>query len=83
MGKLQPRLDRIREGFEAKAPPEALSVMHRATKDLEDSGAAERALGVGGTMPRFTLPNQNNQAVSLDDLLARGPVVATFFRGHW
>ena len=33
-GRLQTRLDRIREGFEAQAPAEALAVMHRATDDL-------------------------------------------------
>ena len=83
MAKLQPRLDRMRERFEATAPPEALTVMHRATEDLISSGAAAAALGEGAAIPRFSLPNQANETVSLDNLLARGPVVATIFRGPW
>ncbi len=83
MSKLQARLDRIRASFETKASPETLAVMHRATKDLEVSGAVEKALGEGATMPGFTLPNQKNESVTLSGLLARGPAVLTFFRGHW
>ncbi len=81
MSSLQARLDRMRASSAAKMPPEALAVMHRATEDLE--GAVALALGEGAQMPRFTLPKENGEPVALADLLARGPVVATFFRGHW
>ena len=80
---LQARLDRMSEGFRSQAPPEVLDTMHRATQELVDRGAAAEALGNGDEMPHFTLPNQNGDQVSSRDLLARGPLVLTFFRGHW
>ncbi len=81
MSSLQARLDRMREGFVAKAPPEALAIMNRSTRDLED--AARSATGEGGTMPPFQLANHLGDVVDLNHLVARGPLVVTFFRGHW
>ncbi len=81
--KLQPRLDRIREGFEKQAPPEALAIMHRATNDLRNSGITGRAPKVGQAAPSFELPDSQDRSVSLGGLLERGPVVLTFFRGNW
>ena len=80
---LQQRLDRIREGFEKQAPPEAVALIHRATDDLRNSGIADRAIKEGQTAPAFELEDSRGGRVSLGDLLARGPAVLTFFRGHW
>jgi len=33
--------------------------------------------------PKFSLPNAADEQVSLDSLLARGPVVLSFYRGRW
>lgn len=38
---------------------------------------------VGETMPPFLLPAQNGSLVSLDELVANGPAVISFNRGHW
>ena len=81
--KLQPRLDRIRQGFEKQAPPEALAIIHRATDNLRDSGLVDRALKEGQTAPPFELEGSRGNRVSLAGLLERGPAVLTFFRGHW
>lgn len=80
---LQERLDSIRKGFEKQAPPEAVAVMHRVTDDLRNSGIMDRALKEGQTAPSFELENSHGSRVSLSGLLVRGPVVLTFFRGHW
>jgi hypothetical protein len=80
---LQQRLDRIKAGFEAQAPKEALEVMHRATEDLRASGIAERALAEGQMAPDFRLEGTTGTTVSLAEARIRGPVVLTFFRGHW
>jgi hypothetical protein len=86
--KLQERLDAFKASFEAGAPPfnmprAVIEIMHRATEELCRSGQAERALAVGASAPAFAVPNQDDQIVSSADLLAHGPVVITFFRGHW
>ena len=41
------------------------------------------ALKLGQAAPRFELPNQQGKSTSLSDLLAKGPVVVTFYRGSW
>ena len=83
MATLQDRLDAIRKGFESKAPAEALAIMHRVTEDLKASGIEQNAVSEGAEAPSFVLPDQNGNDVSLADLLARGPLVLSFFRGHW
>lgn len=37
----------------------------------------------GEPMPAFLLPDSTGRLVSLDDLLAEGPAVISFNRGHW
>ncbi|MFF4950483.1 peroxiredoxin-like family protein [Streptomyces chattanoogensis] len=64
-------------------PAAAHEVMKRADRDLAASGQAGRALNVGGSAPRFSLPAADGTTVTLDALLADGPVVLTFYRGAW
>ena len=80
---LQQQLDALKARFEAQAPPDSLAIMHRVTEDLRRSGLAEGALKVGDRAPNFALPNQNGESVRSEDLLARGPLVVTFYRGVW
>lgn len=37
----------------------------------------------GDTMPPFLLPDDAGRLVGCDDLVARGPLVVAFRRGHW
>ena len=83
MAKLQQKLDVIRAGFEKQAPAEALEIMHRVTNEQVASGQAGRAIGEGDAAPSFSLPDQDGNLVSSADLLAKGPLVLSFFRGHW
>ena len=76
-------LDRTRTAAEAKRPPEIVAEMHRAVDELRSSGAVDRIIKAGERMPSFRLPNQDGQAVDSATLLARGPLVVTFYRGKW
>lgn len=80
---LQEKLVAMKKEFEASVPPEALTVMHRATDDLKNSGIMERILKVGEKAPDFSLPNQQGQMVNSSDLLRKGPLVLSFYRGVW
>jgi peroxiredoxin len=50
---------------------------------LESLQAGDSAPQVGEIMPGFTLPDQDGHLVTLDEILARGPTVLAFHRGHW
>ena len=88
MTSLQQRLDEFKKAFESGAPPynaphEAIEKMHRATAELEASRILDRALKVGDLAPSFTLFNQDHVEVDSNELLREGPMVVSFFRGHW
>src|SRR4051812_47723124 len=80
---LQEKLDAFKADFERKVPPEIVSTMHQSTAALIASGQAERALGTSDVMPSFSLPDAGGGLVVSTDLLTRGPLVVTFFRGGW
>jgi hypothetical protein len=80
---LQDKLDEVKKGFESSAPSEALTVMHRATEDLRNSRIMERVLKAGDTAPSFTLPDVQGQMISSSDLMSKGPLVVSFYRGVW
>lgn len=80
---LQKRLAKLKEKIESQMPPEALEIMHQATADLKDSGIAEKILKVGDKAPIFTLKNQKGEEVSSTELLKKGDVILTFYRGIW
>jgi len=81
--KLQEKMDAYKKGMQAKAPKEALEIMHRATETLRNSGILERAVKVGDKAPAFGLENTSGDIVSLDSLLSKGPLVLAFYRGKW
>ena len=80
---LEQQLAAIRAGATKQIPATSLAIMHRATERLQQSGLAERAIGVGDQMPEFSLRAEAGNAVRSPDLLTRGPLVLTFFRGVW
>jgi hypothetical protein len=80
---LREKLDSIREMAKTRIPPEARATMGRSVDELRASGIMARVAKVGQPAPDFTLPSAAGQEVSLKGLLARGPVVLSFYRGRW
>lgn len=80
---LQARLDAFRAESATKRPPEVRETMARATAALVASGAVDHVLKVGDRAPDFTLSDGDGKPVALADLLARGPLVISFYRGVW
>ncbi len=88
MLNLKDRLEEFKKTFESGGPPynvtpERVATMHRATAELKASGIEGRALKIGDRAPDFTLFNQDHVEVSSKELLRKGPMVVSFFRGHW
>lgn len=63
--------------------PEDLVVMRRATEDLRNSGILQRSLKANDAAPEWSLPSPGGDAIHSQSLLAKGPLVLTFFRGIW
>ena len=51
--------------------------------ELQRTDFMSRALRVGDRFPDLVLPNAEGALVSINLLLADGPMVVTFFRGEW
>ncbi len=85
---LQAKLDAFKADFKGGkapyfAPPDIHPIMERATAELVASGQAGRALKAGDRAPGFTLNDPEGKPVSSADLLAKGPLIITFYRGVW
>ena len=80
---LAERLDAIRTAGAKRVPAEKRAIMGAATQALRDSGIGDGFIKVGDPLPRFALANAQGRMVHSADLLERGAVVLTVFRGHW
>ncbi len=85
---LQAKLDAFKADFEAGKPPysvprSVIETMRRATAELIESGAAQRAKKASDVAPSFSLKDPEGNVVNSADLLKRGPLVLSFYRGVW
>jgi hypothetical protein len=80
---LQDKLNAISTASAEKIPPETLSKMLQAKETLGSTDILQRAIKVGETFPAFVLPDANGHQVSSQELLQRGPMLITLFRGVW
>ncbi len=80
---LQAKLDAFKIEFEAQTPKAANEAFRRSIQELIDNGSASRALQAGQMSPEFRLTDAEGNVVSSRALLARGPLVVSFYRGIW
>lgn len=80
---LTEQLDRQRADAAERIPAEARRIMDDATAEIAASGAGSNAPREGSRAPDFALPDATGSTVRLAELLARGPVVLSFYRGGW
>jgi peroxiredoxin len=79
---LNERLARLAEAVRAGAPGFAAAVEALIGR-LATAGMGLGGPKVGEPLPPFLLPDATGRLVALTDLLARGPAVVFFYRGHW
>ncbi|HEY8275388.1 MAG TPA: peroxiredoxin-like family protein [Methyloceanibacter sp.] len=63
--------------------PQFQTAVDKLVDRLRQHDVGESAPKPGEAMPKFVLPDETGQLVSLDSLLEKGPVAVTFHRGHW
>ena len=80
---LKAQLDICRCSFEANAAMDLVAAMQQSIRQLSETSLLANAVKAGETAPRFRLRYGCRGFVDLWDLLDRGPVVVSFFRGDW
>jgi peroxiredoxin len=80
---LKAELDAFRSGFTTTVTPAIREAMTSNDMELAASGIARRAIKAGDLAPDFRLPDVRGSHVRLRELLVRGPVVVSFYRGGW
>jgi peroxiredoxin len=83
--RLQDKLDALTAALiqSGKFPPAILEKLHWSTEELIASGKADQAIKASERAPEFVLPDPDGALVSSRQLLAKGPIVVTFYRGIW
>jgi peroxiredoxin len=79
---LKEQLAEYRAGWFKRVPPERQAIMERHIAELRD-GLARTALKAGDAAPPIVLRNAKGETVDVGDMLRRGPVIVTFYRGGW
>ncbi|HEX9856405.1 MAG TPA: peroxiredoxin-like family protein [Acidimicrobiia bacterium] len=77
--ELAARLEQAR----ANPDPERSAVYAKAAEALAAADVEENALRAGDVAPMFTLPDAFGNDVSLEEVLAHGPAIVSFYRGAW
>ena len=80
---LKADIDNLIAQSSERIPPDIQKMMAADTKRLKQSGIEDNSLKAGDKAPSFTLPSAKGEQVSSTDLLVKGPVVLSFYRGGW
>jgi peroxiredoxin len=80
---LSEQLADYRAGWRARVPADRQALMDQHVAHLSASGIARGAKQVGDRAPDIRLRDQHGDVFSVAPLLAKGPVIVTFYRGGW
>ncbi|MCJ1296574.1 hypothetical protein MMC34_008140 [Xylographa carneopallida] len=73
----------IVDRFSKKAPSFAVEAITAAGSKFQASFNPASTIQVGETLPEFHLSNALGQQVHSVDMLAKGPLLISFYRGEW
>ncbi len=76
-------ISKFQNEMAGKIPEDILHLFAQKTEELIKSNIAENALNKGDKIPSFSLPNVQGEIVSSDQLLKKGSLVVSFYRGSW
>ena len=83
MTNLAKKIEEINENLATQLPAEIINVFSQSIQDLKNSKIDQNSIQIGYRFPDFNLRNTNNQMIHLNELLNKGKVIVTFFRGSW
>jgi len=71
------------QNYRERLPAELSALIEQGAGEISALDIIEHARKAGDRAPDFTLNNQAFESRSLNDYLANGPLVITFYRGAW
>lgn len=74
--------NQLNEGLKNRTK-EIKDIMENSAQKLVDEKVGANALKVGDKIPEATLVNAMDKSVKIYDLIAKGPLVISFYRGAW
>jgi peroxiredoxin len=80
---LSEQLEEFRAGWMQRVPADRRAIMERHIAHLTETGFGQRAKQVGDKAPAIVLPDAHGKSFDVASLLAKGPVIVTFYRGGW
>ena len=80
---LTSQLSEVFEGFQKKAPQNVQNVIQASVSDLQKSFPSRTPIRTGSLLPDFALANATGRTVTKQQLLAKGPILISFYRGEW
>ena len=80
---LTEQLNDLKQQLGQEVPREILEEIGQFVQGLAQSGIEKTSCQVGDKAPPFILPNVAGQMVSSGDILSKGPMVLSFYRGSW
>lgn len=83
MMSLKAQIDAYNVEKDAKLPADVLALMNTTNEELIAQHIKDNALQIGQKVENFNLANHNGENVELKDLLEKGPVIVSFYRGGW
>jgi hypothetical protein len=69
--------------LQKQMPTDVVDGLNAGWQEIVDAKRVDRCLKAGNRAPDFSLPSASGKIVSLQQQLAGGPVVLTFYRGVW
>jgi peroxiredoxin len=80
---LSQQLDEFLAGWMQRVPADRRAAMERHIAHLSETGIGKNAKQVGDQAPGIVLPDVHGEPFDVAGLLAKGPVIVTFYRGGW
>ena len=80
---LTEQLNDLKQQLGQEVPREILEEIGQFVQGLARSGIEKTSCQAGDKAPPFILPNVAGQMVSSEDILSKGPMVLSFYRGSW
>jgi len=80
---LTEQLNELKQQLGREIPRDILVEIGQFVGKLVQSGIAKTGCQAGDKVPSFVLPNVSGSMVASEDILAKGPMVLSFYRGAW